>query len=462
MTSIRSAADIAAQHLADQPEESHRGQLRFAERFTSANAGKLLHVHGIGWHIWDGARWAPCVNGEEHRAVIAVLKTALDEVSSMGSDARKMLLQDIGKVESSAGIKGVLDLASHMVPCTLAAARLDASAYLLNTGNGTVDIEAGTVCRSNPSDNLSKVTNAHFKPGARAEVFDRFLEQTQPDPDMRAFLARSLGSALLGVVRDHVLLLWFGRGANGKGTLRDAVAHALGDYALEVPADILMQAKYAGNLAPERMRLKGARLAFCSEIAEGARLDEATMKKLTGGDPVNAKLLYRNPVQFDPSHTLVMLTNHLPRVRGDDPATWRRILAVPFDQVVPESQRDGELPERLKAVPDAVLAWLWAGWQDYQANGLNPPQAVLAATRRYQLDSDTIARFLADEGVVCAGHGTAMSADLYQAFVTWTRNEGEPTEATNKAFSAALEARGYTKRTASRGAQWQSISLVPD
>lgn len=455
---MTTAEQIVARHLP--VTEEHRGQLRFAERFTRVHGGHLLFVHGLGWHSWDGARWAECVDGREHRAVIELVKGALAEMPSMGHDDRKMLLQDVGKVESAAGIAGTLELAGVMHPCTLSATHLDASAYLLNTRSGTVDIEAGTVSVSNPSDHLSKVTEAGFDPEARSEEFDRFLAQTQPDPEMRAFLARTLGSALLGVVRDHVLLIWYGRGANGKGTLRDAVAHALGDYAIEVPADLLLQSRNAQNLAPERMRLKGARVAFCSEIAEGAKLDEATMKKLTGGDPVNAKLLYRNPVQFDPSHTLVMLTNHLPKVRGDDPATWRRILAVPFDHIVPEGERDGELPERLKAAPEAVMAWLWAGWQDYQANGLNPPQAVLDATRRYQLDSDTVARFLADESTVCDGHGTAGSADLYRAFVAWCKGEGELTEVTNKSFTEAMETRGYVKKNTKRGADWQRLSLV--
>ncbi len=457
---MTSAEEILARHVGQ--VEQHRGQLRFAERFTARYGGNLLFVHGLGWHTWDGARWAECVDGKEHRAVVALIKEALAEMPNLGIDDRKAMMQDVGKVESSAGISGVLELASTMHPCTLAATRLDASPYLLNTRSGTVDIEGGTTSVSNPSDHLSKVTTARFDPGAHSAQFDLFLRQTQPDPQMRAFLARSLGSALLGVVREHVLLIWFGSGANGKGTLRDAVSHALGDYAIEVPADLLLQSRFAANLAPERMRLKGARVAFCSEIAEGAKLDEATMKKLTGGDPVNAKLLYRNPVQFDPSHTLVMLTNHLPKVRGDDPATWRRIMAVPFDQVVPEEERDVQLPERLKKDPDAVLAWLWAGWLDYQRNGLNPPETVLAATRRYQHDSDTIARFVGDESVVCDGHGTVGSADLYRTFVTWSRGEGEPTELTNKAFSQAVEIRGYVKKTTNRGAQWQRLSLVPE
>lgn len=357
---MTTAEEIVTRHLA--VAEDHRGQLRFAERFARAYGGELLFVHGIGWHTWDGARWAECVDGEEHRAVIALVKYALAEMPRLSMDDRKMMLQDVGKVESAAGIGGTLELASTIHTCTLAATRLDASPYLLNTKAGTVDIEAGTMSVSNPSDHLSKVTNARFEPDARSEEFDRFLAQTQPDPEMRAFLARSLGSALLGVVREHVLLIWYGRGANGKGTLRDAVAHALGDYGIEIPADLLLQSRHAANLAPERMRLKGARVSFCSEIAEGAKLDEATMKKLTGGDPVNAKLLYRNPVQFDPSHTLVMLTNHLPKVRGDDPATWRRILAVPFDNVVPEGQRDGELPSASRLA-------LRPSWRGYGPGG---------------------------------------------------------------------------------------------
>ncbi len=457
---MTTAEEVVARHL--RVIEEHRGQLRFAERFTRTYGGTLLHVHGIGWHKWDGARWAECTDGQEHRAVVGLIKTALAEMPRLNMDNRKMLLQDVGKVESAAGISGTLELASRLHPCTLAATRLDASPYLLNAKSGTIDIEAGTVSRSNPSDHLSKVTEAAFDPTATSEEFDRFLEQTQPDPEMRAFLARSLGSALLGVVREHVLLIWYGKGGNGKGTLRDACMHALGDYAIEVPADLLLQAKHSANLAPERMRLKGARIAFCSEIGAGAKLDESTMKKLTGGDPVNAKLLYHNPVQFDPSHTLVMLTNHLPKVRGDDPATWRRIVAVPFDHVVPEGEQDGALPERLKAVPEAVLAWLWAGWLDYQRNGLNPPQAVLDATRRYQLDSDTLGRFLADEAVVCDGHGTVGSADLYRAFVDWSKAQGEPTEVTNKAFTEALEIRGYTKKHGMKGKQWSGLSLVPD
>ena len=443
----------------DYGHEQNRGQLRFAHRFTVRWGGEYLHVHGAGWHHYDGARWAECLDGGEHRAVLALVSEAFTELPGMAGDARTNLFKDIGKVESASGVRGVLDLAANMHPCTLAGSALDADPRLLNTRTGTVHLDDATVAPPDPADHLSKVTRAGFDPDARSDVLEEFLARVQPDADMRAFLARQLGSALLGLVREHVLFIWHGTGANGKGTLRDAVLHALGDYAIEVPADLLLVTRNA-NLAPERMRLRGARVAFCSEIGEGAKLDEPTMKKLTGGDPVNAKMLYRNPIQFDPSHTLFMLTNHLPQVRGDDPATWRRILAVPFGTVIPENERDGELPEKLKAIPDAILAWIWQGWLDYRKQGLNPPESVLAATRKYQLDSDILARFLADEDAVVTGHGSVGSAALYKAFTQWCKTEGEEVQMTNKAFTEAMEVRGHRKKRASTGIVWEHVMIV--
>ncbi|WP_234336632.1 DNA primase family protein, partial [Streptomyces graminis] len=191
--------------------------------------------------------------------------------------------------------------------------------------------------------------------GGAAE-FEQFIERILPDPDVRAFVQRFFGYAMLGKVTEHVMPIFTGTGANGKGTLRDAVMSAMGDYAIEVDPAILMESKHERHGA-FKMRLRGARMVFCSETEQGKRFAESTMKRLTGGDPIEANLMHKNPITFDPSHALVMLTNHLPAVSGDDPAVWRRILVVPFDVVIPPEDRDGGLPDRLKKAAPAVLAW---------------------------------------------------------------------------------------------------------
>ena len=40
---------------------------------------------------------------------------------------------------------------------------------------------------------------------------------------------------------------------------------------------------------------------------------------------------YKDPFSFVPSHTLVLYTNHLPKVGAIDAGTWRRLIVIPFN-----------------------------------------------------------------------------------------------------------------------------------
>jgi len=185
------------------------------------------------------------------------------------------------------------------------------------------------------------------------------------------------------------------------------------------------------------------------------------MKNLTGGDRITARPLYGAPVSFAPTHTSLMVTNFLPKVSGNDPAAWRRIRVIPFNVVIPEADRDERLGETLELAADAILSWAVDGWRRYDDDGLPTPAAVLAATDDYQRDSDAVARFLADDAVVCDGHGDVGSADLYRAFVDWLRDQGEAVEMTQKTFTAAMETHGYSKSRTKTGVRWRGLSLVP-
>ena len=46
------------------------------------------------------------------------------------------------------------------------------------------------------------------------------------------------------------------------------------------------------------------------------RLNTATVKQLCSTDEIQAEKKYKAPFHFVPSHTLVLYTNHLPKVGG--------------------------------------------------------------------------------------------------------------------------------------------------
>ncbi|MFG2473532.1 phage/plasmid primase, P4 family [Streptomyces fagopyri] len=438
---------------------THRGQLRMAERFVAEHADALRFVHGISWHGWDGARWLADEERADMQAAVATVKAALASLADLDKTERDDLYQDARKSESAAGLEGMLRIASALPPISTASKRLDSDPYLFNTPQGTLDLRNGEVLDNDREHLITKVAGGRVG-GRPYDEWENFLKRILPDEDVRAFVQRLFGYAMLGKVTEHVMPIFTGSGANGKGTIRDAVMAAFGDYAIEIDPAMLMESKHERHGA-FKMRLRGARLAFCSETEKGRKFAEATMKRLVGGDQIEANLMHRNPITFDPSHTLIMLTNHLPAVSGDDPAVWRRILVVPFDVVIPPEERDGELPERLKGASDAVLAWLYEGWLSYQDQGLNPPEAVRARTEAYQADSDALGRFLA-ERTIANPNDAVKARELFTEWSAWCHASGMKAEdvGTEVTFAASMQSRGFEKKRSASGMRYQGLMLA--
>lgn len=425
--------------------EQHSGQVRMAYRLAVSHRDRLLYVHGIGWHTYDGTRWCEDEKGAAQRAVLEVLRDALAE--SVGD---KQLRVDVAKCESKAGVEGVLGIAAALVEFAATVDDLDGDPYLLNVANGTLDLRTMDLQDHNPADRLTRVTAGAYRPGVDPGEWGTFLASVLPDEDERAYLQRVIGQALYGRVTEHLFPVLIGEGANGKGTFYGAVEAALGDYATVIDPSLLMASDKGRSPGPELMELLGARLVIGSETEEGRKLDEPTMKRLTGGDKLTARRLYREPVTWTPSHQIVYVTNHKPEVKGNDPAVWRRIRVVPFEVIVPVDKRDGRLPERLLLHADAILAWAVAGYVDYRENGMSEPASVVQATGEYQADSDAVGRFLT-EGCMTSPASTATSRDLFTAWQRWAIAEGAEV-ITEKAFGKELDRRGYPAKRTNRGA----------
>lgn len=430
----------------EKPEAVHRGQARIAYRVAERYGGKFVHVAGLGWHHWDGNRFIADDRGASTRAVLAELRRALGE-----SLADKELRSDVRKCESASGVAGVLSLAAALDPFAAAVSDLDSDPYLLNGANGTLDLRTFELEPHDPSHRITKVCRGAFDPGASSEVWDSFLARVLPEEDVRRFLQRLVGIGLLGAVREHVLAILTGKGANGKGTFYKAVCWAMGDYASTAEPDLFMHRD--GAHPTGEMDLLGRRLIVVSESERDRRLAEATMKRLTGGDTIRARRMRQDFVEFTPSHTALLITNHLPKVSGDDPAIWRRIRVVPFDVVIPEEERDGGLDERLQLSADAILSWAVEGWRDYLANGLAAPPAVLVATEDYQRNNDAVARFI-DESCHVSPAVQAITRDLFEAWEKWRLTDGAE-QMSLKAFQVALTDKGFAVAPVRNGKRWR-------
>ena len=308
----------------------------------------------------------------------------------------------------------------------------DNKPWLLPCKNGVVDLKTGTIRPGRQSDMLKTVCPTNFfGTAAKRPQFEKaLLEIFNGDQELVLFIQRLFGMALIGEVVEHILPILFGAGRNGKDTFLEIVRSILGDMAGPVRAEMLLdsgpQKKNAGAPNAEIMGLRGKRLVWASETNEGRKLDSSTVKELTGGGHLSGRVPYgKREVSFKPSHTICMMTNSKPRANTDDYALWKRILLIEFgvsfvdDPKEPhEQKRDKDLPQKLEAEAEGILAWLVQGCLNYQTEGLNPPDVVLNATKAYQKAEDLLNEFFAECCLIQADTWVPSSA-LYTGYKKW-------------------------------------------
>lgn len=385
-----------------------------AKRLIRRHGDDLMHVRGVGWFVWDGAKWADddAAGGEDGalvrchqtgRSIHAEAK-ALEAKPPAGLDPED--LEDrVGKLHkfatasgNAARIRAMLEVARPYLRVALS--EIDADPLLLNVANGTLDLRNAaelTLRRPSRADRITRQAPVAYDPKADCPRFMAFIERILPDRDERAFVRRYLGYALTGLTSEQKMCVWHGRGANGKSTLLEVVARLLGQYVATTPVDSLLHSgapRSGSEATPDLARLAGSRMVRASEPEVGSRLAEAQIKSLTAGEAIVVRKLREDFFEFTPRFKLVLSCNVQPTVKGTDDGIRRRILLVPFTVQIPPEERDPELVPKLLREGPGILNWLLEGYQDWSEIGLAAPEAVQLATNDYFETADNVGAFL--------------------------------------------------------------------
>ena len=431
------------------------------------NARRLVHRHGRNlrycwlwrkWLVWDGKRWVKDDTGEVYRLAKETVSSIYQEAAAAPNDeARKELGKHATRSEAGARIKEMVDLARSDVP--VMPDELDASPDLLNTESGTIDLRTGELQEHRREDLITKIAPTTYRPDAAAPTWEAFLERVLPGEDLRAFVQRAVGYSATGDTSEQCMFINHGGGANGKSTFQEAIAAALGDYAMRAPTEMLL-AKRSDGVPNDVARLKGARFVSASETEEGRRLAESRIKDLTGQDTITARFMKAEWFDFAPTHKLWLSTNHKPEIRGTDAAIWRRIRLVPWAVTIPPAEQDKKLPIALRHELAGILAWVVRGCLQWRREGLQAPDEVRKATGEYRAEMDVLAGFLVECCELDTGHWE-YAKDLYECYKRWCDENGERPEPQRK-FGGRLGERGFQRdRGGSRGAGiWRGVRLT--
>lgn len=338
----------------------------------------------------------------------------------------------------------------------------DRDGFLLNTPGGTYDLRHGIAGRHDhtPQDMLTKMTAV--APGEQGADLWRDAVATFfcGDIELMEYVQQIVGLCTIGKVYVEALIIAYGDGRNGKSTFWNTIARVMGSYSGGISADALTT-RCRRNVKPEMAEVKGKRLLIAAELEEGNRLDTSIIKQLCSTDEINAEKKFYAPFQFTPTHTLVLYTNHLPKVGECDAGTWRRLIVIPFEAKIEGSSDIKNYSDYLfQNAGPAVLAWAIEGAQKVIAKGykLDWPSSVRESVDAYREENDWMTHFLEDCCEVSPEY-RQNSGDLYVSYRAYTQRSGEFTRS-KMDFYAALTSRGFKRKRMKKGVVVYGLKLM--
>ena len=254
-----------------------------------------------------------------------------------------------------------------------------------------------------------------------------------------------MGLAAVGEVYQEAMIIAYGKGSNGKSTFWNTIAEVMGSYSGKISADTLTVG-CKRNVKPELAEVRGQRLVIASELEEGQRLSTSIVKQLCSTDLIEAEKKYKDPFKFRPTHTLVLYTNHLPKVGATDDGIWRRLIVIPFGAKITGSGDIKNYAKYLVAnAGPAIMKWIIEGAEKAIRDNfkLQLPKCVEAAIAAYKAENDWMAHFLD----ACCEVGPDLeekSGELYSAYRAYAMRSNEFCRSTTE-FYTDLEQRGFTR-----------------
>ncbi len=291
-----------------------------------------------------------------------------------------------------------------LIPCT------DCTLHISSAG----DIQEKGPVRE---DGLRYVIQANWADrGVPRPLFDKFIADVLPDPDVRRLVQQYIGYTLTSHTRYQVAQWWFGKGANGKGVLAAIVA-AL--HQAVVPANLDHLTDFGAET------LVGASLVTVDETPR--RIDEQALKTAISADsPLYVDRKNRRALSVYLSAKWILRGNEAPNISDASDGFWRRLHIVPFPAQFLGKDKIPDLADRIVAEElSGVLGWAVEGLVDLlRAGDFDVPKACQLAKKEMKLATDSVAGFLDDREYHVALEPSAAKSYVYDAYAAWAKQSG--------------------------------------
>ena len=284
---------------------------------------------------------------------------------------------------------------------------------MIGFDNGVYDLRLHEFRDGIPDDYISFSTNRNYIPynphAIEVKEINDFFAQMFTNPAICKYVKDIFSSTIDGGIRHEKFYIFTGSGSNGKSKILELIQMMMGDYYCILPIALLTQKRAASNSAQAELeRTRGRRFAIMQEPSDGEKINIGLMKELSGGDRIQCRGLFKEPIEFKPQFKMIMTCNELPEVPSDDGGTWRRIRVVDFSSKFKEDpdpnnpkefMMDTELGEKFDRWADPFMSMIIENHKTTDLRNIKEPMEVRSATESYKKNNDVVGQFI-DEKIV--------------------------------------------------------------
>lgn len=404
------------------------------------------------WYEFKNHRWLQCESGSSLRTKLSTnivnqyLKASTlynsraiaeenEDVQKKYMENAKKFLNIATKLKNTSFKENIMKECKDLFYVDKFEEKLDKSCTLIGFENGVYDLDTFEFREGRPEDYISFSTGINYvEKDTNSEAYNEIMDCLKKiliKDDIREYVLLLLSTFLNGSIREDKFYIWTGSGANGKSVVINLFEKSFGEYSCKFPVTLLTGKRAASNAATSELaRSKGKRFGVLQEPSEDEKLNVGLMKELTGGDKIQARSIFKEPIEFIPQFKLILTCNQLPNVPSKDGGTWRRIRVVEFTSKFkydpnPDKSNefliDTELSNKFDVWKEQFMAILIDYYKKYTENGIKEPYDVVKCTKEYQNNNDMVKQFLEDN---CEkdDRGIIYLDELYTLFKDWCKD----------------------------------------
>lgn len=259
-----------------------------------------------------------------------------------------------------------------------------------------------------------------------APVFQKYLQRVQPKIENQILLMELMGYMLVPDNRLQKFFILKGEGKNGKSVFLSILKDMIGNGNYTSLSLDQLEKSYALSA------LIGKTANICADMGEIDKAAEGLLKSITSGDQITCDRKYLSAATFLPTAKHVFSTNNIPRFSDKSEGLWRRMIIIPFDEILSDEEIDVTITEKLKEEIDQIFLFAVEGLKRIIKNGwkFSIPDNIKNTLNEERDNASTLRQFV-NENCTLSPDDNVEIKTFYQSYCNWTNSNGQKPSSKN-------------------------------